>query len=136
MNALQRVLTPLPPDFPAAVVVLQHQRPGHRSLLAPLQARNCRLPTRDARNGDALTAGTVLLDAALLEPADAQHLHEQRHPILAFAKPGHIVFGSDWPFAPQAAVEQFAEGLDHYPGMDEAVRQAIGRDNAAELLEQ
>lgn len=61
LPALQRVLTPLPPDFPAAVIVLQHQRPDRRSMLAPLLARNCRLPVRDARNGDALTAGTVLV---------------------------------------------------------------------------
>jgi two-component system chemotaxis response regulator CheB len=61
LPALQRVLAPLPPDFPAAVVVLQHQSPHHRSLLAPLLARRCRLPVRDARNGDALIAGTVLV---------------------------------------------------------------------------
>jgi two-component system chemotaxis response regulator CheB len=61
LPALQRVLAPLPPDFPAALVVLQHQRPDHRSLLAPLLARSCRLPVRDARNGDPLSAGTVLV---------------------------------------------------------------------------
>jgi two-component system chemotaxis response regulator CheB len=61
LEALRRVLAPLPPDFPAAVVVLQHQSPHHRSLLAPLLARSCSLPVRDARNGDVLTAGTVLV---------------------------------------------------------------------------
>ena len=54
--------------------------------------------------------------------------------LLAFAKPGHTVFGSDWPFAPQAAVDQFTDGLDHYPGLDEAQRQAIDRDNAVALF--
>ena len=54
--------------------------------------------------------------------------------LLAFAKPGHTVFGSDWPFTPQAAVDRFAEGLDHYPGVDEAGRQAIDRDNAVALF--
>jgi 6-methylsalicylate decarboxylase len=45
-----------------------------------------------------------------------------------------VVFGSDWPFAPQAAVGQFTDGLDHYPGVDEAVRRAIDRDNALALF--
>ena len=54
--------------------------------------------------------------------------------LLAFAEPGHTVFGSDWPFTPQAAVDQFTDGLDHYPGVDEAVRQAIDRDNAVALF--
>ena len=54
--------------------------------------------------------------------------------LLAFAKPGHTVFGSDWPFAPQAAVDHFTDGLDHYPGLDQAQRQAIDRDNAVALF--
>lgn len=32
--------------------------------------------------------------------------------MLAFARPGHILFGSDWPFAPTAAGQYFANGLD------------------------
>ena len=31
--------------------------------------------------------------------------------LLAFAKPGHITFGSDWPFAPVAAGKLFAAGV-------------------------
>ena len=54
--------------------------------------------------------------------------------MLAFAEPGHTVFGSDWPFATQAAVDQFADGLDHNTGINEAQRQAIDRDNAAALF--
>jgi predicted TIM-barrel fold metal-dependent hydrolase len=54
--------------------------------------------------------------------------------LLAFTKPGHTVFGSDWPFAPQAAVDRFTDALDHYPGLDEAQRQAINRDNAVALF--
>jgi 6-methylsalicylate decarboxylase len=36
--------------------------------------------------------------------------------LLAFAKPGHVTFGSDWPFAPVAAGKLFAAGLETYPG--------------------
>ena len=54
--------------------------------------------------------------------------------LLAFADPGHTVFGSDWPFAPQVAVDQFTDGLNHYTGLDEAQRQGIDRDNAVALF--
>jgi predicted TIM-barrel fold metal-dependent hydrolase len=54
--------------------------------------------------------------------------------LLAFAKPGHITFGSDWPFAPVAAGKLFAAGLETYPGIDAATRAAIERTNALALF--
>ena len=50
--------------------------------------------------------------------------------LLAFAKPGHVTFGSDWPFAPIAAGKLFAAGLETYPGLDTDARAAIERTNA------
>jgi predicted TIM-barrel fold metal-dependent hydrolase len=52
--------------------------------------------------------------------------------LLAFAKPGHVVFGSDWPFAPPSAVQYFTAGLDDYSGITNHA--AIDRDNAAALF--
>jgi hypothetical protein len=54
--------------------------------------------------------------------------------LLAFAKPGHITFGSDFPFAPVAAGKIFAAGLETYPGMDSAMRGAIDRTNGLALF--
>ncbi|OMC21364.1 amidohydrolase family protein [Mycobacterium sp. SP-6446] len=54
--------------------------------------------------------------------------------LLAFAKPGHITFGSDFPFAPVAAAKLFAAGLETYPGLDVAARAAIERTNALALF--
>jgi hypothetical protein len=54
--------------------------------------------------------------------------------VLAFARPGHQVFGTDWPFAPQPVVDHFTAGLDQYAGIDEAVRRAVDRDNAVALF--
>lgn len=54
--------------------------------------------------------------------------------LLAFAKPGHITFGSDWPFAPTAAGQYFAAGLDTYPTLDADARAAIDRTNALALF--
>ncbi len=54
--------------------------------------------------------------------------------LLAFAKPGHVTFGSDWPFAPLPASQLFAAGLDTYDGLDSVARQAIHRNNALALF--
>lgn len=53
--------------------------------------------------------------------------------LLAFAKPGHVLFGSDWPFAPEIAVSWFAGSFDGYP-LDDTARAAIDRDDAAALF--
>lgn len=54
--------------------------------------------------------------------------------LLAFAKPGHITFGSDWPFAPLAGGKFFAAALQTYPSLDQASRDAIDRTNALRLF--
>src|SRR5271157_1462578 len=54
--------------------------------------------------------------------------------LLAFARPGHITFGSDWPFAPLVAAQYFAAGLDSYPGLDQQTSTAINRTNALALF--
>src|ERR1700752_4820992 len=54
--------------------------------------------------------------------------------LLAFAKPGHVTFGSDWPFAPIAAGKLFAAGLETYRGLDADARAAIEHTNALALF--
>lgn len=61
LPALISVLRPLPADFPAAVIALQHQSPDHPSYLAQILARNCALPVSAARHGAALRGGTVVV---------------------------------------------------------------------------
>jgi two-component system, chemotaxis family, protein-glutamate methylesterase/glutaminase len=61
LEALRRVLGPLPADLGAAVVVLQHQRPTLPSKLAHLLGNACALPVRPARDGDPLESGIVLV---------------------------------------------------------------------------
>lgn len=53
--------------------------------------------------------------------------------LLAFAKPDHILFGSDWPFAPVAAGQIFAASLENY-ALDAATRSAIDNGNARALF--
>jgi len=54
--------------------------------------------------------------------------------LLAFAKPGHVLFGSDWPFAPSSGVGLFAGMLDAYAGLDDAGHTAINRGSAERLF--
>lgn len=61
MKALAAVLEGLPADFPAAVVVLQHQSPEHPSHLAEILGRHCRLPVTVAEHRKALWPGTVVV---------------------------------------------------------------------------
>lgn len=61
LDALYAVLEPLPADFGACVLVLQHQRPQRTGLLAPLLRRRCALPVRFADDGEALVPGEVLV---------------------------------------------------------------------------
>jgi two-component system chemotaxis response regulator CheB len=59
LTALSEVLGALPADFAAAVVLVQHLDPRHRSLMADILARRTPLRVREARAGDRLGPGGV-----------------------------------------------------------------------------
>ena len=48
LNALIRVMSKLPEDLPAAVVVVQHLEPTHRSMIASILDRRTNLPLADS----------------------------------------------------------------------------------------
>lgn len=52
--------------------------------------------------------------------------------LLAFARPGHVLFGSDWPFAPTPAGQYFASGLEDNVAPD--TLRAVNRTNAEALF--
>lgn len=54
--------------------------------------------------------------------------------LIAFAKPGHVTFGSDYPFAPIPVAKLFAAGLQTYPALDTDAHAAIDRLNALRLF--
>jgi predicted TIM-barrel fold metal-dependent hydrolase len=56
--------------------------------------------------------------------------------LLAFAQPGHVLFGSDWPYAPAIAVGYFTGQLDAYAALDAGGHAAVDRHNAAPLFPQ
>ena len=61
LNALTRVLEALPAHFPAAVVVVQHLDPRHRSLMADILSRRTTLPVKEAAEGDELRSGRAYI---------------------------------------------------------------------------
>ncbi|BBJ43912.1 amidohydrolase [Streptomyces antimycoticus] len=54
--------------------------------------------------------------------------------LLAFAEPGHVLYGSDWPFAPQDAGTYYNHYLETYPDYDPGQAEAIDRGNAEALF--
>lgn len=57
--ALSEVLSALPADFRAPIVLVQHLDPKHRSLMAEILDRRCPLEVRQAADGDRLAPGGV-----------------------------------------------------------------------------
>ncbi|GCL43469.1 chemotaxis protein CheB [Dolichospermum planctonicum] len=61
LTALIEVLTDLPADFKAAIVIVQHLDPRHPSLMAEILSRRTVLKVIQANEGDKLTPGTVYI---------------------------------------------------------------------------
>ncbi|HYM49237.1 MAG TPA: chemotaxis protein CheB, partial [Candidatus Limnocylindrales bacterium] len=59
--ALGCVLAGLPSGFPAAVVVVQHLDPRHRSLLADILSRRTRVSVTQAEDGQTIRPATVYI---------------------------------------------------------------------------
>ena len=58
LTALTKVLSALPAEFPAAVVVVQHLDPRHRSLMAEIFSRRTPLKVKMAEEGDCIGPST------------------------------------------------------------------------------
>lgn len=61
LNALSHVLSLLPANFPAPIVIVHHLDPRHRSLIAEILSRRTKLRVQEAREGDHLRAHTVFV---------------------------------------------------------------------------
>ena len=60
-NALQYVLSQIPADFLSAIVVVQHMPEGFTEMFAKRLDECCALEVHEARSGDLLVAGRVLI---------------------------------------------------------------------------
>jgi two-component system response regulator WspF len=102
-DALARILTLLPADFPASVVIVQHIAADFAPSLANWLQGHTRLPVRLIREGDTLTPGTVLLagtDDHLVMLADRQLAYRAEPRDLPFRPSVDVLFHSlatAWP---------------------------------------
>src|SRR5437660_11461859 len=60
-QALQYVLSQLPPDFPGSIVVVQHMPEGFTEMFARRLDEICSIGVKEAQSGDMLLAGRVLI---------------------------------------------------------------------------
>ncbi len=60
-NALQYVLSQIPGDFPASFVIVQHMPEGFTDMFARRLDECCALDVQEAKSGDLLVAGRVLI---------------------------------------------------------------------------
>jgi two-component system, chemotaxis family, protein-glutamate methylesterase/glutaminase len=61
LTAISRILSALPVDFPAAIVIVQRLDPRHRSLMANILSRRAPLQVKQAEEGDSLSPATVCI---------------------------------------------------------------------------
>ncbi len=61
LKAITDVLSALPADFPAAVVVVQHLDPRHRSLMADILSRRTALHVKEAVDTDRVLPGSAYI---------------------------------------------------------------------------
>jgi two-component system chemotaxis response regulator CheB len=60
-NALQFVLSQIPADFPASLLIVQHMPEGFTEMFAKRLDECCALDVQEAKSGDLLVAGRVLI---------------------------------------------------------------------------
>lgn len=60
-NALQYLLSQIPADFPASLVIVQHMPEGFTDMFARRLDECCALEVQEAKSGDLLLAGRVLI---------------------------------------------------------------------------
>ncbi len=82
-NAVQYVLSQLPEDFPASIVIVQHMPEGFTDMFAKRLDECCAIEVKEAQSGDLLVAGR-----ALICPGN-RHIRVKRMPL------GDIVVLSD-----------------------------------------
>jgi len=61
VTALGSVLAGLPPDFAAAIAIVQHLDPHHPSLMVEILSRRTPLKVREAQEGDRIERGQIFI---------------------------------------------------------------------------
>jgi two-component system chemotaxis response regulator CheB len=98
VQALQKVLSGLPRDFPLPIAIVQHRTGNPPNLLARVLGRHTALTVKTAEDGESMRAGTVYLapprehlvvrpdeSLALINGPKIRHVHSSANPLFASA---------------------------------------------------
>ena len=120
---LQTILSSLPTDFPAAILVVQHMAPGFLEGFAEWLAQSSPLPVRMAAHGDTLVPGNVYI------APDGRHMK-----VTPTGKVALFEEGAKNGLRPSVA-ELFLSVADVYgPRAAGVLLTGMGKDGAEELL--
>lgn len=88
-EALERVLSAIPEGFAAPIFVVQHTQPAFTGMLAERLSKICKLPVREAVNGETVVAGRVYLAPGdrHLEVVRDHTVRTHRGPTVASVRP-------------------------------------------------
>lgn len=108
-DALCRVLSDLPPNFPVPMAIVQHMPPIFTKLLAERLTTKCPIPVKEIAGGEAFVPGTIFLaqgghHAKIVTRGTGRFMELDDSPPRNFCRPAvDILFGS--------AVEIYKSGL-------------------------
>jgi two-component system chemotaxis response regulator CheB len=97
LRALTSMLSPLPGNFPASIVVVQHLDPHRPSLLVPILKRRVRLSVQTAEEGERPRAGVVYVappDWHVLLNSDSSFRLTQTEPVHFVRPSADVLFAS------------------------------------------
>ncbi|MEK7234623.1 MAG: chemotaxis protein CheB [Elusimicrobiota bacterium] len=89
-KAVKRVLAEIPPDFPAAVLIVQHLSAEFTDLVANGMRNSTRIPVEQVENGVALRAGTAYLTPGGISVKLAAHQGGGKIQLVSRVSPHHI----------------------------------------------
>jgi two-component system, chemotaxis family, protein-glutamate methylesterase/glutaminase len=88
LSVLMEVLAPIPPEFPASILIVQHLHPMRKSMLASLLGTKTALHVKQAEHGEPLLPGIVYVappdEHLLVGPGKVQLVHSQ---LVHFSRP-------------------------------------------------
>jgi len=130
LKALTRVLSDLPGDFPAAILVVQHLQPCRRSWLAEILSRCTPLQVKQADGGDRMQPGHVYIappDYHLLADRDGTLSLSQSERVNFVRPAADILFRSVANCYKQRAIAVVLSGTGKDGGVGiEAIKQMQG----------
>jgi two-component system chemotaxis response regulator CheB len=114
--ALTSLISKIPPEFSAAILIVQHLAKDGRSLLSSILSRVSHLPVKEAAEGDKITGGQVFVAPSnqhlLVKPDHTLTLSQA--PCVEFVRPSiNLLFESAAAIYKEQAISVILTGTGH-----------------------